>query len=105
MRELTHVLDLALEAIERLGVDLVGPHQLDRRRAAQQLVVRAVHGAVAALADLAVERVAAEAHRGVRLHAQAIDEARADRRERDHQPGHEDRAAEQRGPRKLGRRE
>jgi hypothetical protein len=83
VRELAHVLHLALEPIEVLGADLVGQEELDRGRAAQQRVARAVHRAVAALADLAIERVLAELHRLADLPAQAVDDARAGGREHD----------------------
>ena len=86
MRELARELHLALEA----GQDRLGREpradQLDRGRPAQERVARAVDGAHAALADLVLERVLAEAGRAIDFLLEAVQAARRERdRRRDQQ--------------------
>src|SRR5688572_12711386 len=83
VRELTHVLDLALEAIERVAIDPIRQHELDRGGAAQQCMARAVDGAVTAFTDLGVQRVLAELHRLADLATQAVQYVRTDGGEQD----------------------
>ncbi len=68
-------LHLALELRQILSAEPVGSKELDRRRAAEHRVARAIHHAHAALAQLFFQEVLPELARYAHVAAQPVDDA------------------------------